>query len=419
MRMICKKFWQASIILATAVVFLFLLNPKVYAISDADCMDCHGDKELSTTQNGQPVSLFIDIDQFNKSKHAENGCISCHEDAGVEADEHPFPLAPVNCSNCHEEIGDIYSQSAHGEAIKRGDKLAPKCTDCHSYLRHAILPPSDRSSPTYRLNIPYTCGRCHREGSDMTKTHELNDHNIVDNYSMSVHGKALFKDGLLVTAVCTDCHTAHNIRKPSDPLSSVNKKNITETCEHCHVGIVQKFKKSVHSPLITRTDQRLPVCIDCHQSHTISRVNEDGFRRLIAKECGSCHEHESETYADTYHGRAGLLSGGMRTAKCSDCHGSSHNIMPGTSPESSVNQTNILKTCQQCHPKATAGFTSYLPHATHSKRDKAKYPYLYYTFLAMTSLLLGVFSLFGLHTLLWIPRSIYERYKHIKNLMHH
>ena len=36
---------------------------------------------------------------------------------------------------------------------------------------------------------------------------------------------------------------------------------------------------------------------------------------------------------------------------------------------------------------------------------------LYYTFWAMTFLLTGVFTFFGIHTLLWIPRSLSERIK--------
>jgi len=396
-------------------MFSFLAQ-DVYALSDADCMDCHGDKDLSITKDGQKISLFVDIDLFKKSKHAENGCTSCHEDAAVEGDEHPVPLVPVNCANCHEDIGEIYAKSAHGQAIKRGDKLAPRCPDCHT--KHAILSPRDRDSSTYPLNIPYTCGRCHREGSNMTETHVLNKHNVVANYSMSIHGRGLFEDGLLVTAVCSSCHTAHNVRRASDPLSSVNRNNIIKVCNHCHVGIVEKFKKSVHSPLVTKTDKKLPVCIDCHQAHTISRVSSNDFRSIISQECGNCHAYQSETYAETYHGRAGLLSGGAKTAKCSDCHGS-HNIMPAASPKSTINQANIIKTCCKCYSRATAGFTSYLAHATHSKEDKAKYPYLYYSFWSMTGLLVGVFLFFGLHTLFWIPRSIYERYISIKEHMHH
>ena len=39
---------------------------------------------------------------------------------------------------------------------------------------------------------------------------------------MSIHGKGLLESGLIVTAICTDCHTAHKELPPSDPESTVN-----------------------------------------------------------------------------------------------------------------------------------------------------------------------------------------------------
>jgi cytochrome b subunit of formate dehydrogenase len=64
-------------------------------------------------------------------------------------------------------------------------------------------------------------------------------------------------------------------------------------------------------------------------------------------------------------------------------------------------------TCQKCHPGATRRFAGYLTHATH--HDPEKYPFLFWTFWGMTSLLLGTFFLGGLHTLLWLPRALQMR----------
>jgi len=379
-----------------------------FGLTNDDCLGCHGDSTMTTQKDGKTISLFVDENTFKETVHAANGCVSCHVEAEVAGDEHPFPMTPVDCAGCHDAIGDTYGKSAHGLAKGKGDALAPSCQDCHS--KHDILKPSNPRATTYPLNIPYTCGRCHQEGSSMTTTHELNKHNITKNYSMSVHGKGLFESGLIVTAVCSSCHTAHDVQKASVPTSSVNRDNIIQTCNQCHVGIVDKFKTSVHSPLVTKTNKKLPVCIDCHTDHSVSQVHDKDFRLIIAKQCGNCHEHQSETYLETYHGRASMLKGGERTAKCSDCHGS-HNIMPSQDPASTINAANIVKTCSACHPKANQSFTTYLTHATH--QDKEHYPYLFYTFWAMTGLLVGTFSFFGLHTLLWVPRSIIERLKAI------
>ncbi|MDA8160704.1 MAG: cytochrome c3 family protein [Desulfobacteraceae bacterium] len=390
------------------LILLAISAARVSALTNDDCLGCHGDKSMTTQHDGKTISLYIDGDAFKKTVHADNGCLSCHVDADVKGDEHPVPLKPVDCAACHDKIGERYAKSAHGVAMAKGDKFAPRCYDCHS--KHDILKPTDPKSTTYPLNIPYTCGRCHQEGSKMTETHDLNKHNITTNYSMSVHGKGLFEDGLIVTAVCSSCHTAHDVQKASDPASSVNRNNIIKTCSKCHVGIAEQFQKSVHSPLVTKTNKKLPVCTDCHTDHSIARVNQRDFRLIIARQCGNCHEHKTETYMETYHGRASLLKGGERTAKCSDCHGS-HNIMPAQDPSSTINTANIVKTCSKCHPNANQSFTTYLTHATHSSADKDKYPYLFYTFWAMTGLLVGTFAFFGLHTILWVPRSIIERLK--------
>ena len=122
----------------------------------------------------------------------------------------------------------------------------------------------------------------------------------------------------------------------------------------------------------------------------------------VTHQCGNCHEELSETYMETYHGKAYHL-GYLESAKCSDCHGA-HRIYKASNPLSSVGIKNIVATCQKCHPDANARFTGYLTHATH--HNKTKYPALYYTFWGMTSLLIGVFGFFGIHLLLWLPRSV-------------
>lgn len=387
---------------------IVLVGTPVFAMSDEACMECHSDSEMVSETQGSEISLYVDYKAFSQTIHAENGCVSCHEDADVEeGEDHPVPLASVACWDCHETIGEKYKESQHGQArMVSEDMEAPECYNCHT--KHRILPPTDPRSSTYPLNIPTTCGNCHHEGSQVTKDHKFPESNIVQKYSMSIHGKGLYEDGLIVTAVCSSCHTPHSVFGPNDPRSSVNRKNIVQTCNRCHVGIVNTFLKSVHSPLITRTDKKLPICIDCHTSHNISRVQERDFRLMIAGQCSNCHAHESESFLETYHGRAGLLLGGEKTAKCSDCHGS-HNIMPVASEKSMISPENIVKTCSACHPKANIGFTAYLAHGTHNNREK--YPMLFYTFWGMTGLLVGTFSFFGIHTLLWVPRSFIERLK--------
>jgi hypothetical protein len=106
--------------------------------------------------------------------------------------------------------------------------------------------------------------------------------------------------------------------------------------------------------------------------------------------------------------------GYARVATCADCHGS-HAIHAPSDPASTVSKGKVLATCRKCHAAATANFTKYDPHADHRNRNRN--PLLYYTATFMKWLLRGVFLFFGVHTLLWLPRSmqarrVHERHKH-------
>ena len=93
------------------------------------------------------------------------------------------------------------------------------------------------------------------------------------------------------------------------------------------------------------------------------------------------------------------------SARCSDCHGA-HNILKASNPLSMVAEENLVETCGACHVGANKRFTGYLSHATHQDDPKLRGAYIF-----MTTLLLAVFSFFGIHLLMWLPRSVKERRK--------
>jgi hypothetical protein len=159
---------------------------------------------------------------------------------------------------------------------------------------------------------------------------------------------------------------------------------------------------SIHAVLVGKTDKPLPVCNDCHTAHTIRRADETGFKLQIMSQCGRCHEAIAKTYFDTYHGKVSQL-GYTKTAKCYDCHGA-HDILPISDSRSRLSREKVVGTCQKCHSGANRRFAGYLTHATH--HDPEKYPFLFWTFWGMTSLLVGTFFLGGVHTLLWLPRAL-------------
>lgn len=375
--------------------------------TDQYCLNCHENQTVTrTNEDGSVDSLKVNHEELLGSIHGQNiSCVKCHTD--VSPRKHPVckDSGPVDCSICHAEVGEVFAQGIHGKLLQENDPNAPSCTDCHG--RHNILANDDQNATTFRRNIPDLCAQCHRAGEQAAVRYSGKEHEVVQHYSMSIHGKGVFESGLMVSAVCSDCHNSHLTLPATNPQSSVHPKNVGETCGTCHLGIYEEFKTSIHSPLVSGEDKKLPSCNTCHSSHEIERTDVTDFKAQLLNQCGGCHQEVTETYFETYHGKVSKL-GSTLAAKCSDCHGS-HNILPPSNPASTLSHANIVETCRSCHPNSNRKFTGYLTHATH--HDKDKYPYLYYTFWAMTWLVIGVFTFFGLHTLMWIPRSIRERKK--------
>ncbi|MDE1920001.1 MAG: hypothetical protein KGJ09_01125 [Candidatus Omnitrophica bacterium] len=370
--------------------------------ANQDCLTCHGKKTIVSSKDHR--SLFIDEQQFNGSVHAKVACAQCHTQVSAS---HTRPCETitkrVDCSICHSQQVAAYRRGTHGKLWSQGNPNAPSCRVCHG--THGILSHKDIRSPTYPTNIPALCARCHREGHKAAVLYKGPEHNITTNYIESIHGQGLLESGLVVAATCVSCHTAHEQLPAADPRSTVNRRNIARTCSQCHQGVYEKYMKSVHAIGRHKDSARLPACNDCHTAHTIKRTDENAFRFDIMNTCGKCHQAIASTYFQTVHGKISKL-GYAKAAKCQDCHGS-HEIFPVTDPRSTLSYWNIVHTCQKCHAGANRRFAGYLTHATH--HDPKKYPWIFWTFWAMTALLVGTFSVSLFHTLLWLPKSLEMR----------
>ncbi len=388
-------------------------------MSNADCQRCHGQPELRAADDGR--SLFVDAAEFGRSIHARSGvsCAQCHSEVTPSEERSCQTITrPVDCATCHQAEVDRYRRGVHGKLIAAGDRNAPSCQDCHGRhdtLEHAVpegatqlLKTLVRSSPTYSRNVPDLCGGCHREGGAAAQRYLGTEDHILERYAMSIHGKGLLESGLTVTAVCTDCHTAHLPLAAADPESTVNEQHIASTCGKCHDGIYEQYQHSVHSPVGNpdyvqlRGMAKMPSCSDCHSSHAVARTDVPRFKLDMLQQCGSCHPQVTQTYFETFHGKASAL-GDDAKAKCYDCHGA-HDIMPPTDPRSHLHRDHIVATCAKCHPGSHRQFAGYLTHATH--HDSERYPVLFYTFWGMTLLLTGTLLFFATHAVVWFPRAI-------------
>jgi cytochrome b subunit of formate dehydrogenase len=407
-----KKRFSSARFMAGALLFLLCFSPATPAatatnapekLANSDCLDCHTDPSNTHIVDGQKVLLGVfPTNAFNLSVHSQLDCTDCH--TGVKELVHDAKLPPPDCSGCHDKETKEYASSIHGMSHALGASGAANCWDCHG--SHDMLPVRDQRSPVFKMNLPQTCGKCH-DNLVLEQEYGIKHPEAAAQYTDSIHGRALLKMGLIVAPSCDDCHGIHNIKRPVDRDSPVNHAHIAETCGKCHFGIEQTYLKSVHGQLLAKGDSRGPVCTDCHTAHDIGNPDDKNFKALSDQRCGKCHADRLEHYSETYHGKAmalGKPNVASDVAACYDCHGY-HDVLPPSDPASHLSPTNILATCQQCHPGATIGFTQYQPHA--NPMDPKHYPLLHLVFMGMTGLLIGTFAFFGLHTIAWLVRAVY------------
>ena len=222
-------------------------SPVNHANIPATCGRCHGQKFLMES-NGESAQAFISYQESIHGRAIENGskkaavCTDCHGSHEIiPASDAKSPISkasvPATCGKCHTEIETAFNQSIHGQAIARGNQLAPVCTDCHGI--HSIKSHSDPSSPASEQNLSRdTCARCH-QGVRLSQEFGVPS-NRVSTYFDSYHGLAS-EGGSVVAANCSSCHGVHDILPSSDPRSTINPAHLDATCGKCHQGVTRKF----------------------------------------------------------------------------------------------------------------------------------------------------------------------------------
>ena len=371
---------------------------EVPAPTSDDCLACHEDDTLKRA-NGTPLAVKKAV--FDASVHGPLACVDCHADLAKAELPHPEKLARVDCSSCHTDQVALYKQSAHAAARAGGSDVAATCANCHGM--HDIKGGKDPQSRTYHLNIAATCSSCHGNRDVIAKGH-IAAGDVAAPFADSIHGKALRKSGLLVAPTCSDCHGPHDIRKKADPASRVAMANVPATCGKCHEGIAHQFAGGIHASLLAKGRDGAPACQTCHTSHAIQQAGSPQWQLTVVSQCGTCHEDKLKTYRDTFHGQVTKL-GFRAVAACADCHGN-HRILPASDPASPIAPANLVQTCGKCHQGANANFVKYDPHA--DKHNRERNAGLYYASKMMQTLLFAVFGFFGVHTGLWLMRSLKE-----------
>lgn len=224
---------------------------------DVKCLKCHSRNLKKQLEDGEKMSLRIDVEQFETSVHRVIGCTGCHRD--VAKGKHPS-REPIKsrrdyslkhnetCGQCHEAKSTDYQSSIHASLVKDGDSRAPLCSDCHS--SHAIQQRTGREAVTEE-----PCSRCHQD--------------IDEAYTQSIHGHARISGNEIrgdhVRApLCSDCHKAHDI----NPVATTDY--LVSTCTNCH-----EIAELAHKQWLPNAAMHMKSvgCAVCHAPETPLRVD--------------------------------------------------------------------------------------------------------------------------------------------------
>jgi cytochrome b subunit of formate dehydrogenase len=323
-------------------------------IPNARCLRCHNDEDEKTSErdDGTVINIFVDRERFEHSVHGNQPCVGCHN--SVEKAIHEIPLP--------KSIG---------------------CVACHIKTAEALF--GDASPEHRRLDVVLA---------------------QIDGYMASVHARPNLLDQSRTNATCYDCHEGHTIGTVGSAARAEQRSQIHEVCGRCHAEEKDHYVQSIHgTAVIDRQDASAAICSDCHTPHNIDSPDQDKVKLTITENCGTCHEKQVKTYQKSYHGQVVRL-GYTHTAKCYDCHGG-HGIMDVTDPASKVHPDNRLETCRQCHEGAPEGFLGF--HAHGDANDFERYPEMWIAARFMEFLIIAVFLFFWTHMLLWIYREWRER----------
>jgi hypothetical protein len=220
------------------------------------CLKCHQEQKLPTKNyKGEEVliSHYKDSYHYVALKNGKNAatCADCHGSHEMKKANEPDSKInrkniPNTCgqSGCHVKQLNEYTGSIHEISItQKNSPDAPNCSTCHG--NHQIAKKDDEKNRlSNSKGIVQLCSDCHNS-VEMTKKYNIPT-GRTDSYLNSFHGLAV-RGGSKVAANCESCHGYHNIRPSSDTLSSINKRNLPETCGKCHPGATQTlFDTPIH-----------------------------------------------------------------------------------------------------------------------------------------------------------------------------
>jgi cytochrome b subunit of formate dehydrogenase len=228
----------------------------------AACADCHGDHDILPAANA--------LSRVNK-RNLPATCGGCHDQPNVAA-----KLGARGAAASGQ-----YAESIHGKLLlTQGLMVAPSCTNCHG-AAHQILAVSSPGSSVHKSNVAATCGICHA--------------GIEQEFGHSVHADAL-RRGNDRAPTCNGCHTAHDISATGNDFRLQSDK----ICGSCHVKRRDRYLDTYHGRAHDLGDARVAACYDCHGAHEIRKATDprstvSTINRVAT--CQKCHRQANASFA--------------------------------------------------------------------------------------------------------------------------
>ena len=120
---------------------------------------------------------------------------------------------------------------------------------------------------------------------------------MIGRYMKSIHAQPSKDDQSHTNATCYNCHDAHYVYPQGTPNRNWWRLNLPYTCGACHTAELAEYKTSVHGQeTLLEGNPKAAICSDCHTTHDIQDPFLDKTQLLITKNCGSCHKEELESY---------------------------------------------------------------------------------------------------------------------------
>lgn len=279
------------------------------------------------------------------------------------------------CLDCHSTFDGALKVTAAEFAGNIHAQKGLSCDACHGgdtqNEERAMTPAAGFRGAIARQKIPELCGSCHSDANRIKQFNPSLRTDQLSEYRTSVHGLKLAKGDTHV-AVCTDCHTVHDIRPASDSRSSVHPLNVANTCKRCHADAEYMkaykiptdqfvgYSASAHNEaMAVRGDLSAPTCTTCHGNHgaTPPGVNS------VTNVCSTCHLFQSNLFDASPH-KAAFKAAGL--PGCVTCH-SNHRINHTDDEMVGESRGSV---CARCHKEGDRGMQT--AAAVHERLWKLK-----------------------------------------------